>query len=379
MEKIKKAASLYRKQPIKYVTVQKYKKALVSAYGNQRGHALRRTNSLIWQLCGIIKTGKSYLRSLGSEFPQDIDLESRVKNVKRWLQNDYTDWSITFVPCITSILACFIGQDKEMVFAIDGSEAGNGCTALMISLTIGKRAIPVCWMVRKCKKGHLPAKMHLELFTKLHKLLDGYQKVVILGDGEFDNHSVIKACRDWKWHFVFRTAKNTSIFDGENEYPIGCLAPMSGEKFMTVQNVAYTKKRHGWLNATVWHEAEWDNPIYLLSNFELSFETARYYKKRWSIETFFGDVKSRGFNIHKSKLSDPQRVAKLLIVACLAYILLFRLGENEQDSPLIPKVTRKDRMDLSIFTLGKLLVEHCIKKAIPIIFSFSKNCFIKLN
>lgn len=349
---------------------------MVTAYGTQKGNALRRTNSLIWQLCGIIKTGKSHLHSLGSEFPQDINLESRSKKVKRWLQSTYTDWEVTFVPCIAPILAYFIGQDKEMVFAIDGSEVGNGCTALMISLTIGKRAVPICWLVRKCKKGHLPAKMHLELFTILHDLLEGYQNVVVLGDGEFDNHSVIEACGEWKWHFVFRTAKNTSIFDGDNEYPIGSLAPAKGEKFMSVQNVAYTKKRYGPMSVTVWHEAKWDNPIYLLSNFELSFDTAYYYKKRWSIETFFGDIKSRGFNIHKSKLSDNQRVAKILIVACLAYILLFNLGDKERNSPLVPKVTRKNRMDLSIFTLGKKLVEYCLKNAIPIIFSFSKNCRI---
>jgi len=367
---------LCRKQPSKYVSVQKYKKALVSAYGPQQGNPLRRTNSLAWQLCGIIKTGKSYLHSVGSEFPKDIDLESRVKNVKRWLINKYTDYDITFFPCIAPILACYIGQGKEMVFAIDGSETGMGCTTLMISLTVGKRAIPICWLVRKCKKGHLPAKMHLELFTKLHDLLKGYEKVVILGDGEFDNHEVIAACSRWKWQFVFRTAKNTWIFDGRDEYKIGELAPAPFERFMTVEDVAYTKKRYGPVNACVCHERKWDDPIYLLSNFELSFDTARYYNKRWSIETFFGDIKSRGFFINKSKLTDPQRVAKLLIIACLAYILLFKLGENEQNSPYISKVTKKNRMDLSIFTLGKKLVEYCIKWAIPIIFSFSKNCFI---
>ena len=352
------------------------KKSLLSAYGIQQGAQLRRTNSLAWQLCGIIKTGKSYLHSLGSEFPQDIDLESRVKKVKRSLISTYTNYEITFFPCIAPILACYIGQGKEIVFAIDGSEVASGCTALMISLTVGKRAIPICWLVRKCKKGHLPAKMHLELFTILHDLLKGYEKVVILGDGEFDNHEVIEACCKWNWQFVFRTAKNTIIFDGWDEYKIGCLSPAPFEIFMTVEDVAYTKKRFGPVNASVWHEKKWDDPIYLLSNFELCFDTARYYRKRWSIETFFGDVKSRGFNIHKSKLTDQQRVAKLLIIACLAYILLFKLGENEQNSPLIPKVTKKNRMDLSIFTLGKKLVAYCIKRAIPIIFSFSKNCFI---
>ncbi|MGK0308176.1 MAG: hypothetical protein ACI8RP_001134 [Urechidicola sp.] len=78
---------------------------------------------------------------------------------------------------------------------------------------------------------------------------------------------------------------------------------------------------------------------------------------------------SLGFNIHKSNLTDPQRVTKLLMVNCLAYILIFKLGDQEQNSPLLSKVTRMDRMDLSIFTVGKKLVNHCIKHAINIIFS----------
>ena len=333
-------------------------------------------NTLVAMICGAIRTSKSHLHSLGSGLPQDIDFESRVKNVKRWLSNSYTDYELSFLPCIEPILASFIAKNKEMVFSIDGSEAGQGCTVLMISLTIGSRAIPICWLVKKCKKGHLPAKMHLEVFTILHKLLKGYENVVVLGDGEFDNGKVITACADWKWRFVFRTAKSTKIYDGEEEYAIKSLAPPGNEKFMTVQDVSYTKDQYGPVNATVWHNPKWDDPIYLLSNFELSYTTALYYKKRWSIETLFGDIKSRGFNIHKSKLTDPQRVAKLLIIICLAYILVFRLGQNEQNSPWIAKVTRKDRTDLSIFTIGKKLVEYCLLKAINILFSFSKKCTI---
>ena len=105
-----------------------------------------------------------------------------------------------------------------MVFAIDGSEAAQGCTALMISLTIGKRAIPICWLVKKCKKGHLPAKMHLELFTILHRLLADYQNVVVLGDGEFDNHDVITACTGWNWRFVFLLGRLESARDRVPDY-----------------------------------------------------------------------------------------------------------------------------------------------------------------
>lgn len=349
---------------------------MTSAYGNPQGNPLRRINTLTAMICGAIKTSKSSLENLGSQLSQDIDSESRVKNVKRWLTSKYTDYDVSFLPFIAPILANHILQNKEMVFAIDGSEVGQGCTVLMISLTIGNRAIPICWLVKKCKKGHLPSKMHLEVFTILNKLLKGYQNVIVLGDGEFDNGEVITACSEWKWGFVFRTAKNTKIYDGEEEYPIKSLEAQGDEKFMIVHDIAYTKDRYGPVNAIVWTERNWDNSLYLLSNFELSYSFAFYYRKRWSIETLFGDIKSRGFNIQKSKLTDPQRVAKLLIVICLAYILVFKLGDQEQNSPLISKITRKDRMDLSIFTIGKKLINHCIKNAIKIVFSFSKNCFI---
>jgi hypothetical protein len=39
-----------------------------------------------------------------------------------------------------------------------------------------------------------------------------------------------------------------------------------------------------------------------------------------TIETFFSDQKSRGFHLHQSHISDPQRLSRLLIGAWLAYI-----------------------------------------------------------
>ncbi|MFT6320969.1 MAG: hypothetical protein ACJAT4_001898 [Granulosicoccus sp.] len=169
---------------------------MTSAYGNPHGNSLRRINTLTAIICGAIKTSKSYLDCLGSELPQDIDSESRVKNVKRWLTSKYTDYEVSLLPFIEPILESYISHNKEMVFAIDVSEAGQGHTVLMISLIIGSRAIPICWLVKKCKKGHLPAKMYLEVFTIISKLLKGYQNGVVLGDGEFDNGDVIPACSD---------------------------------------------------------------------------------------------------------------------------------------------------------------------------------------
>jgi Transposase DDE domain len=51
-------------------------------------------------------------------------------------------------------------------------------------------------------------------------------------------------------------------------------------------------------------------PLYLVSNLATAEEACRYYQKRFRIETFFSDQKSRGFHIHKSHIADPQRLSR---------------------------------------------------------------------
>jgi hypothetical protein len=70
----------------------------------------------------------------------------------------------------------------------------------------------------------------------------------------------------------------------------------------------------------------YQEPLYLVSNLATAEEACRLYHKRFRIETFFSDQKSRGFHIHKSHIADQQRLSRLFIAACLSLYLdcLFR-------------------------------------------------------
>lgn len=76
------------------------------------------------------------------------------------------------------------------------------------------------------------------------------------------------------------------------------------------------------------------------------------YKKRFKIEPFFRDQKSQGFHIHKSGLSDPKRLARLLVASCLAYILAIMGGAKAAKSSFYDEIARTDGDFLSIFQLG---------------------------
>jgi len=95
-------------------------------------------------------------------------------------------------------------------------------------------------------------------------------------------------------------------------------------------------------------------------------EACRYYQKRFRIETFFSDQKSRGFHIHKSHISDPQRLSRLLIAACLAYIWIVYLGAVCTREGWTGIIHRMKRCDLSLFQLGMRLLEYFLNEDLPI-------------
>ena len=92
----------------------------------------------------------------------------------------------------------------------------------------------------------------------------------------------------------------------------------------------------------------------------------QHYKHRPPIETFFSDQKSRRFHIHKSHLRDPQRVSRLLIASCLAYLWIVYLGGCALRDDWLHQLHRQDRCDLSRFRLGLRLLARCLKDHIPI-------------
>ena len=51
-----------------------------------------------------------------------------------------------------------------------------------------------------------------------------------------------------------------------------------------------------------WAEGE-KEPIYRVTNLKDIPQALAYYRKRFSIETFFSDSKSRGFHLHKRGVS----------------------------------------------------------------------------
>jgi len=146
-------------------------------------------------------------------------------------------------------------------------------------------------------------------------------------DGEFDGvdlQALVKRC---EWEYVLRTSKTATLsWEGE-EFRFDDVANhvVPGE-VCDVPGALFTQRRYGPVLAITWWRKDCKEPIHLVTNMISVEEACGCYSKRFKIETLFSDQKSRGFHMHKSHLSDPKLLSRLLIAACLAYLWIVYLG-----------------------------------------------------
>lgn len=320
-------------------------------------------NTLICMICGILSNNSVQLPEIASGVNKHVKSESKIKQFKRFIMSKYTDQESFYLPFILPLLEKLSGSG-ELVFAIDGSTAGKECMVLMVSVIYKKRAIPIVWIARKGKKGHLPESLHCQLIEKLIDIVPENSRKTLLGDGEFDGNSLQELLKRHGWSYVLRTRKDMLAKEGYNDdFCLKSLGTGRGDYFF-VPDILITQQQYGPVNLLVWHDKKYKEALYLLTNLDFPAEISRYYKKRFMIETFFADQKTKGFQFHRSKLDDPERIIYLLIAACLAYVFLLLIGLQAIHNQMMAQIHRKDRCDWSLFTIGKRAFHYLIDQRI---------------
>lgn len=333
-----------------------------------QGNFARNLNTLAAMVAGIVQGKSSQLPTMARHAPEPAKAESRVKKYRRWLQNGRTGYEAYYLPFAQEILAK-LASIRPLVFILDGSEVGHHCITLMLSLVYHKRSLPIVWLVVEGRKGHLPESLHLEVLARLQMVLPEVYQAIFLGDGEFDGVALQTAVQTLQWKYVCRTAKNVCLYE-EEAFSFTNFLLCPGD-CASIPNTYFTAQAYGPVHVIAWWKLGYQEPIYLVTNFALAEEACYWYAKRFQIETFFSDEKSRGFNLHKSHLAEPERLARLMVAACLAYLWIVYLGVTAHQERWVAVIHRTDRCDWSLFRMGLALLEHFLNEHLPIPVSFN--------
>jgi len=223
-----------------------------------------------------------------------ITAHSKTKAAKKFVYNRHIDYETYYLPYLKELLKLvipIINSSIGIFLVIDGSQTGKHHAALMLSLVIGKRSLPICWLVKQGGKGHFKTKNHLELMEQSYPLFEtalfDQTSITLLGDGEFDSIDLQKFCRAKHWNYVFRTANNTLLYEDGDCFKPKQLATSKLQDSLFISNVEFTKQRFKGVNFLLWHDKKYEEPLPLVSNLDCALDIIHAYDKRYSVECLF--------------------------------------------------------------------------------------------
>lgn len=312
---------------IDYLNVEQLTKRI---FGDSQ-HA-KRIQSISGAALGVLSSSSLIIHRIGQGLARENNLIAKhaIKQVDRLLSNR----KLKLWDCFEQWVPFIIGARKEVIVAMDWTEfePDNHSTIALNLVTSHGRATPLIWKTvdRSTLKNHRNA-YEDECLLKLHSLLEQDIKVTILADRGFCDTQLFKYLKNYlSFNFVIRIRKNIEVTNskGEQRKAIDWLG--KGGRSRSLRNAYLTKKLHK-VGVVVCVQAKGMKAAWCLaaSDDKLSSSVIiRLYGKRWGIEPQFRDSKDIhfGMGLSHTKIRDPQRRDRLLLISALSVVILTLLG-----------------------------------------------------
>jgi len=336
----------------------------LSAMINQTFHWNKaRIDCLVGMLIALLSTRHMNLTELAIAFPSPVKPDSRYRRIQRFI----THYSPNFdkVSLFIMKLFGFLTQDYYLILDRTNWKWGKKNINIMV-LAVAYRgiAIPVRWMLLD-KRGNSKTEERIQILADFIKQFGKTSIIAVLADREFIGKKWFKYLEDNGINFIIRIKKDAKTTNSQGqEVPVQNLfrdlkaaeqLALEDRRLITGVGVYLTALR---LN---------DGELLILASSQNNRQQAvDYYKERWQIETLFSCLKSRGFHLEDTHVTDLERIKRLLIIPVIAFCWAHRTGEWQHDSVKPIKIKKHLRFSKSIFKTGLEFIRNAIFNATPL-------------
>ncbi len=178
----------------------------------------------------------------------------------------------------------------------------------------------------------------------------------LLADREFVGTQWFRFLIEQKIPFIIRVKQNSMVEIGENgKLPIGRLWKWLSRKKVVNHLINLWGLS---LYVSIEKRKGAKEQMIVVSNFTFE-DPLGMYRRRWEVETMFGCLKTRGFRMENTHITDPDKIEKVVFVLAIAFCWAYRMG-NIQDQIQAIEVKTHGRKARSLFREGLNLIRRAI-------------------
>lgn len=256
---------------------------------------------------------------------------------------------------------CFISLGKIIVkllclkgkinIAIDRTNWQFGIKNLnffVATIVYGNISIPIAWLLLD-KKGNSSTDERKKLVERILTIIPKEMIEVILADREFVGEEWLEYLGGTqKLPFAIRVKKNEKIkhFNGGKMKLKKYFADMQIGEIKTIETKIYDS-----ITIKITCLQLEREQLFVASNVLIGQQALLKYKQRWSIERSFLSLKTSGFNIEDTHMTDQKKLEKLFAITSLSLAICVVAGEIKNKIYPI-KIKKHGRKLYSLFTYG---------------------------
>ena len=215
------------------------------------------------------------------------------------------------------------------VIVIDRTEwkfGGHWHNILTLSLASEDVAVPILWRFLERKGCSFDAERE-EIMRDFLKMFPATDIRYVCADREFASTRWLEFLTREKISYRLRIKANHALTDKHGK-------AMKARKLLQTARVGEAvicrrwRKLWGRYRVCVTGRKRADGELLILISNEPSPEMIEEYRRRWQIETLFGCLKSRGFDLEETHLRESERLEKLLGLLALAICWSWLTGDK---------------------------------------------------
>ena len=261
------------------------------------------------------------LSLLANAFSGSAQVESNYKRLQRFLRQFEMPYAE-----LAEFVVRMLGVPGPYTLALDRTNWKVGVVdlnILMLSIVYRGIGVPVVWVVLP-KAGNSDTDERITVMEIFLDLFGAQNIACLLGDREFVGREWFRFLKRHRINFQMRLHRDTSVRNGRGQYVqawrLFCRTRINCP-------LVIPEARRMWGMELYLSGCRLKNGEYLiLVSPEFCEKPHEQYRKRWGIETLFGALKSRGFNLEDTHLKDPERLSRLLALLALAFTWAFVVG-----------------------------------------------------
>jgi hypothetical protein len=245
-----------------------------------------------------------------------------------------------FAPLLGWVLSWWEGS--QLALALDATTLGARFVVLAISVVYRGSAIPVAWTVLPATEKHAWRREWLRMLRQLRPAIPPPMTVLVLADRGLYARWLYRRIVRLGWH-PFLRIKTGGTFRpaAHNRFqPLATFAPQPGQRW-SGRGTAFVS-RPSRLECTLlacWEEG-YTEAWFILTDLPPESSTACWYGLRAWIEQGFKIMKRGGWQWQRTRMTDPERAARLWLAVAVATLWLLSVGGEAEEA--IPPSTFLD-------------------------------------